>query len=62
MGGFLYSIFGTVKEVSVGPTSLVSLLTFEFTKDLPIQSVFLLTFLVGLTEFLLGVFQFGEFR
>ncbi|KAG8231476.1 hypothetical protein J437_LFUL000193 [Ladona fulva] len=59
MGTLIYVIFGTVKEVSIGPTSLMALLTFEFTRDLPIDFVVLLTFLSGCVELLFGILRLG---
>ncbi|KAK6624170.1 hypothetical protein RUM44_011028 [Polyplax serrata] len=59
MGGFIYFLFGTVREVSVGPTSLIALLTFEFTRDLPIEFVFLLALFCGIIEFTAGLLQLG---
>ena len=62
MGGFIYFVFGTVKEVSVGPTSLISLLTFEFTSHMPLEIVFLFTFLCGFIEFLCGLLHLGNLQ
>lgn len=60
MGGFIYPFFGTVKQVSIGPTSLMSLLTYEFTKNLPHQHVVLLTFMCGIVEMLMGLLKLGK--
>lgn len=60
MGGFIYMVFGTVKQVSIGPTSLMSLLTYEYTKDLPPQYVVLLTFMCGIVEMLMGLLKLGK--
>ncbi|XP_023314418.1 sodium-independent sulfate anion transporter-like isoform X1 [Trichogramma pretiosum] len=59
LGGFLYAVFGTVKEVSIGPTSLMSLLTLEFTRDTNMDFVVLLTFLAGCIEFIMGLLDLG---
>lgn len=59
MGSFVYTIFGTIKEVSIGPTSLMALLTFQFTQDLPVEFVILLSFLAGCVEFLMGILNMG---
>lgn len=53
-------VFGTVKQVSIGPTSLMSLLTYEYTKDLPPQYVVLLTFMCGIVEMLMGLLKLGK--
>lgn len=59
VGGFLYIIFGTVKEVSIGPSSLMSLLTLQYTRDMPQDFVVLFCFLAGCVEFLMGVLHLG---
>ncbi|KAL0108505.1 hypothetical protein PUN28_015208 [Cardiocondyla obscurior] len=58
-GGFFYIIFGTIKEVSIGPSSLMSLLTLQYTRDMPQEFVILLCFLAGCIEFLMGVLNLG---
>uniref|UniRef100_A0A2S2NGJ8 Sodium-independent sulfate anion transporter n=1 Tax=Schizaphis graminum TaxID=13262 RepID=A0A2S2NGJ8_SCHGA len=59
MGGFIYMTFGTVKQVSMGPTSLMALLTYEYTKNLTQEYVVLLTFMCGIVEMLMGLFKLG---
>ncbi|KAK5640923.1 hypothetical protein RI129_009470 [Pyrocoelia pectoralis] len=59
MGAFVYTFFGTIKEVSIGPTSLMALLTLSYTKGLPIEFVILLCFLCGWVQFIMGVFKLG---
>ncbi|XP_066600096.1 sodium-independent sulfate anion transporter-like [Prorops nasuta] len=59
LGGFIYIFFGTIKEVSIGPTSLMALLTIEYTRDMPVEFVILLTFLAGCVELAMGIFNLG---
>lgn len=59
MGSLIYVFFGTIKEVSIGPTSLMALLTISYTRNLPIDYIFLLCFLAGWVELLMGVFKLG---
>ncbi|XP_063236030.1 sodium-independent sulfate anion transporter-like [Bacillus rossius redtenbacheri] len=59
MGGLVYMVFGTIKEVSIGITSLMSLMTFEYTHDLPVEFVFLLTFLTGCLQLVMGCLNLG---
>lgn len=59
LGGFIYLLLGTTKEVSIGPTSLMSLLTMEYTHDMPIDFVILLTFLAGCVELTMGLLNLG---
>lgn len=59
LGKLLYVVFGTVREVSIGPTSLMSLLTLQYTMDKPVEFVILLTFVVGVVELLMGILKVG---
>ncbi|XP_022917078.2 sodium-independent sulfate anion transporter-like [Onthophagus taurus] len=59
MGSIIYVFFGTIKEVSIGPTSLLSILIFSYTDGLSLDHVILLCFLSGLIVFLMGVLKLG---
>ncbi|CAK1547370.1 unnamed protein product [Leptosia nina] len=59
MGTILYMFLGTVKEVSIGPTSLMALMTLQTCRDLPIDFVVLLAFLSGCVVFVMGLLRLG---
>ncbi|XP_073945710.1 sodium-independent sulfate anion transporter-like isoform X2 [Choristoneura fumiferana] len=59
MGTMLYMVFGTVKEVSIGPTSLMALLVLQACHGLPVQYVTLLAFLSGAVVLLMGLLRLG---
>ncbi|XP_053668040.1 sodium-independent sulfate anion transporter-like [Anopheles marshallii] len=59
MGSLVYVFCGTVREVSIGPTSLMSLLTLEYTAGRPHQYVIVLAFASGLVELAMGAFRLG---
>lgn len=59
MGSFVYVIFGSIPQVSIGPTSLMAILTLQFTSHLSVQFVIALTFLAGVVELLMGLFRLG---
>ncbi|XP_050076386.1 sodium-independent sulfate anion transporter-like [Anopheles maculipalpis] len=59
MGSLVYVFFGTVREVSIGPTSLMSLLTLQYTAGRPLQYVIVLAFTSGLVELAMGIFRLG---
>lgn len=60
-GTMLYMVLGTVKEVSIGPTSLMALLTLQTCKGLPLEFVVLLTFLAGCVVFCMGLLRLGNY-
>ncbi|CAH2105970.1 unnamed protein product [Euphydryas editha] len=59
VGTMLYVLLGTVKEVSIGPTSLMALITLQVCRDLPIDFMVLLTFLSGCIVLLMGLLRLG---
>ncbi|XP_067615544.1 sodium-independent sulfate anion transporter isoform X2 [Eurosta solidaginis] len=59
IGQLVYALFGTTPQVSIGPTSLMSLMVLQFVGDRPVQFVLVLSFLAGLIELLMGAFQLG---
>ncbi|XP_074034842.1 sodium-independent sulfate anion transporter [Leptinotarsa decemlineata] len=59
IGSFTYVFFGTVKEVSIGPTSLMSILSFSYTVGKPVEYVILLAFIAGVVELLMGILKCG---
>lgn len=58
----LYVVLGTVKEVSIGPTSLMALFTLQICRGLPVEFVVLLTFLSGCVVLIMGLLRLGESR
>ncbi|EDW80686.1 uncharacterized protein Dwil_GK11435, isoform A [Drosophila willistoni] len=59
IGSIIYVFFGTIPQVSIGPTSLMAILTLQYCADKPVQIVIVLAFLAGLVELAMGVFQLG---
>ncbi|XP_046733753.1 sodium-independent sulfate anion transporter-like isoform X1 [Diprion similis] len=57
-GSLVYIVLGTCKEVNIGPTALISLLTFTYAKGHPELAV-LLCFLSGCMTLLLGILRLG---
>lgn len=59
-GAFIYVFFGTIKEVSIGPTSLMALLTLQYTVDKPPEFAIILAFLAGCVELAMGILKLGK--
>ncbi|XP_043471039.1 sodium-independent sulfate anion transporter-like [Leptopilina heterotoma] len=57
-GSFVYIIFGTCPEVNIGPTALISLLTFTYARGIP-EYAGLLCFLSGCVTIIFGVLRLG---
>lgn len=68
MGVFVYAFFGTSKDITLGPTAILSLLTAsvinsennpnDLSKNVPLAV--LLTLLSGIVQILLGSLNLGE--
>ena len=64
MGCFVYCIFGSSKDISLGPTAIMSLMTAIFARA-PEQDqgdptyAIALTLMCGVIQFALGIFQLG---
>ena len=59
MGCFMYVIFGTSKDIAVGPAAIVAFITAEHASKDP-AFVVLLTFLSGIVIMLLGLLRLGK--
>ena len=60
MGVFMYVILGTVKEASVGPTAVMSLMTFSYANEGGPAYAALLCFLAGWIELFAGILNLGN--
>ncbi|XP_017777984.1 PREDICTED: sodium-independent sulfate anion transporter [Nicrophorus vespilloides] len=59
LGCLVYILFGSCKDVPMGPTAIASLLTFQSVNGMGIEHAILLCFLTGLIEVLMGLLGLG---
>nr|XP_054762790.1 sodium-independent sulfate anion transporter-like [Lytechinus pictus] len=66
MGGFMYALFGMSKDISVGPTAIMSLLVAQYGTPLPGDDglndptyAILLAFFCGIVQLVFGVLHLG---
>lgn len=55
----MYFVFGSCKDITIGPTAILSLLTYTVVANLNADLAVLTTFLSGVIIFLLGFFNLG---
>jgi len=62
LGCFIYVILGSCKDVPMGPTAIISLLTYQTVShlDFPVMYAILLSFLAGIVELIMGIFGLGK--
>ena len=66
MGCFVYTIFGTAKDITLGPTAIMSLLVASKATDIDqpesinVRNAVALTLLSGLVQFIMGICNLGE--
>ncbi|XP_068631791.1 sodium-independent sulfate anion transporter-like [Battus philenor] len=58
-GGFVYAIMGTCPQINIGPTALLSLLTFTYTSGTNPDFAVLLCFIGGIVTLAAGIAQLG---
>ncbi|KAK9887716.1 hypothetical protein WA026_000035 [Henosepilachna vigintioctopunctata] len=59
MAGFVYCLFGTCKDLNIGPTSILALMIQSHVSSLGPNMAVLCTFTTGCVIFLLGLFNLG---
>ncbi|KAK9739693.1 STAS domain [Popillia japonica] len=59
MGGFVYSVFGTCKDITIGPTALMALMTYQQIVNRSTDYAILLCFLSGIVQLLMSVLHLG---
>lgn len=59
MGGFIYCIFGTSKDITLGPTAIMSLLCSEYIGGDPVFAV-VLTLLCGIIQAGMALLRLGK--
>lgn len=59
LGGFVYSVFGSCKDVTVGPTAIMSTMTAKYVADYSPDFAVLAAFLSGLVALAMGILNLG---
>lgn len=62
VGCFVYIIFGTCKDITIGPTALMALMTYQQVDGRNTDYAVLLCFMTGIVQLLMSVLNLGERR
>lgn len=60
MGPFMYAIFGSCKDVNIGPTAILALMIQSSVENMGPDMAVLITFLAGCIIFILGLLHLGK--
>ncbi|XP_014248843.1 sodium-independent sulfate anion transporter [Cimex lectularius] len=58
-GGISYAVFGNVRQATIGPSAILTLLSYQFAHEENPELIALITFLIGITVLLFGFFKLG---
>lgn len=61
VGGFVYAVMGTCPQINIGPTALLSLLTFTYTNGTSPDFTVLLCFASGIVQLIAGMLRLGMY-
>lgn len=59
MGCFVYIVFGSCKDITLGPTALLALMTYEQIQGRNYDYAVLLCFLTGIVQLIMGLLHLG---
>ncbi|KPJ00123.1 Sodium-independent sulfate anion transporter [Papilio xuthus] len=59
MGGFVYLFFGSCKDITVGPTAVLSTMTAKYVANYSADFAVLAAFLTGVVSFAMGILNLG---
>ncbi|XP_045497477.1 sodium-independent sulfate anion transporter-like [Colias croceus] len=59
MGCFIYIVFGSCKDITLGPTALLALMTYEQIQGRNFDYAILLCFLTGIVQLIMGILHLG---
>lgn len=60
MGCFIYIVFGSCKDITLGPTALLALMTYQQIQGRNADYAILLCFLSGVVQFVMGLLHLGK--
>lgn len=60
VGAFVYIIFGSCKDITIGPTAIISLMSHKYVNELGLDYMILLTFVCGVVILSCGILHLGK--
>lgn len=60
-GCIVYTVFGSCKDITIGPTALMSLMTYQQVFNRNADYAVLLCFLSGILQFIMGSLKLGMY-
>jgi sodium-independent sulfate anion transporter 11 len=59
VGALIYVVFGSCKDITIGPTALMALMTHQYVQGRSVDFAILLTFLAGCMQLLMAALRLG---
>lgn len=60
LGAFIYIIFGSCKDVPIGPSAILSLTVYQTVGKYGLKHIILTSFCTGVVQVLMGLFGLGK--
>ncbi|KAJ8967621.1 hypothetical protein NQ314_002739, partial [Rhamnusium bicolor] len=61
-GCFVYTIFGSIKDITIGPTALMALMTYQQIVGRGTDYAILLCFLSGIVQMIMAILHLGKYH
>lgn len=62
MGAIVYVIFGSCKDITIGPTALMAIMTHEYVQGKSADFAVLLAFLAGCLQLVMACLHLGRYE
>ncbi|CAH1180338.1 unnamed protein product [Phaedon cochleariae] len=59
IGCYIYAIFGSIKDITIGPTALMALMTYQQVMERNVDYAVLLCFLSGIVQIIMAILRLG---
>lgn len=62
IGCFIYTLFGSIKDITIGPTALMALMTYQQINNRNVDYAIFLCFLSGVVQLMMAILHLGRYK